>query len=219
MYYYPVSLDIRGKRCVVVGGGGVAERKVRRLLDCGADVSVVSEAITPELDRLKRHGALAYVQAEYSERYLLGAFLVIGATDRDEVNERICADCRRAGILVNIVDDPQRCDFILPSLVQRGDLQIAVSTAGKSPALAKKLRIELEARYGEAYATLVAILGELRAGITEQGETASECRGRIFESLVNSDILEAIERGDRERVRTIVRDLAGREIDAARWMK
>ena len=118
MRYYPVNLDIRGKRCVVVGGGAVAGRKVERLLECGAKVSVVSEKLSPALEELKETGAIEHVPSDYDERHLRGAFLVVGATDRDEVNGRISADCRRAGILVNIVDEPARCDFILPSLVQ-----------------------------------------------------------------------------------------------------
>jgi precorrin-2 dehydrogenase/sirohydrochlorin ferrochelatase len=216
--YYPVNLDIRGKRCVVVGGGAVAGRKVERLLECGAKVSVMSEKLSPALEELKETGAIEHVPSDYDERHLRGAFLVVGATDRDEVNGRISADCRRAGILVNIVDEPARCDFILPSLVQRGDLQIAVSTAGRSPALAKKLRVELAERYGHAYGTLAAILGELRAEVMKSGGTA-DGRGKVFEALVNSDLLEAIERGDRERVRSIIRDLAGLEFDVTRWMK
>ncbi len=218
MRYYPVNLDIRRKRCVVVGGGAVAGRKVERLLECGAKVSVVSEKLSPALEELKGKGAIEHVPSDYDERHLRGAFLVVGATDQDEVNGRISADCRRAGILVNIVDEPARCDFILPSLVQRGDLQIAVSTAGRSPALAKKLRVELEERYGPACGTLAAILGELRAEVMKSG-AAADGRGKVFEALVNSDILEAIERGDRERVRSIIRDLAGLEFDVARWMK
>jgi precorrin-2 dehydrogenase/sirohydrochlorin ferrochelatase len=178
---------------------------------------VVSKKLAPALEELKGKGAIEHVQSEYLERHLRGAFLVIGATDRDDVNGRISADCRRAGILVNIVDEPARCEFILPSLVQRGDLQIAVSTAGKSPALAKKLRVELAERYGHAYGTLAAILGELRAEVMKRGGAADD-RGKVFEALVNSDILEAIERGDRDRVRAIVRDLAGLEFDVARFM-
>ncbi len=218
MRYYPVNLDIRGKRCVVVGGGAVAGRKVERLLECGAKVSVVSEKLAPALADMKAKGAIDHVPSDYDERYLRGAFLAVGATDRDEVNGRISADCRRAGILVNIVDDPARCDFILPSLVQRGDLQIAVSTAGRSPALAKRLRVELEERYGPACGTLAAILGELRAEVAKRGGAADD-RGKVFEALVNSDILAAIERGDADAVRKIIRDIAGLEFDVARWMK
>jgi len=178
----------------------------------------VSEKLAPALVHLREKGAIEHVPSDYDGRHLRGAFLVVGATDRDDVNGRISDDCRRAGILVNIVDDPARCDFILPSLVQRGDLQIAVSTAGASPALAKKLRLELEERYGPAYAILAAILGELRAGVTKRGGPAED-RGKVFETLVNSDIVAAIERGDRDGVRRIIRDIAGLEFDADRFMK
>jgi len=123
--YYPVFWDITGKKCVVVGGGEVAARKVVRLLDCGAKVYVVSPQIVPELAAVKKERRIEHINNEYAGEYLCGAFLVIGATDNEQTNAAISQDARAKGIPVNIVDDPQKCDFILPSLVERGDLTIA----------------------------------------------------------------------------------------------
>jgi precorrin-2 dehydrogenase/sirohydrochlorin ferrochelatase len=210
--YYPVCLDIAGKRCVVVGGGDVAERKIIRLLDCGAAVSVVAKRITATLADLAEKGRLIHADDNYDPRYLAGAFLVIGATDREEVNDRIAADCRSRGVIVNIVDDPGRCDFILPSLINRGSLSIAVSTDGKSPALARKLREELSARFGPEYEDYLELLGWLRQRIIAAGRRADDNRD-IFTALVNSPLHEHINAGRWQEAAQIIRELTAQEID------
>ncbi len=212
MRYYPLFLDIAGRRCVVVGGGEVSERKVGRLLACGASVEVVGRHLTPGLAALKREGAIVHREADYHEDQIRGAVLVIGATDSDDVNGRIARDARERGIPVNIVDDPARCDFILPSVVERGDLAIAVSTGGKSPALAKKIRTELEGAYGPEYAALTAIMGELREKVIAGGRPPGENRA-LFEALVSSDILEHIRAGRWKRVEELIRKLTGVEME------
>ncbi|MHB8771744.1 MAG: precorrin-2 dehydrogenase/sirohydrochlorin ferrochelatase family protein [Syntrophales bacterium] len=208
MRYYPLFLDIVGRRCVVVGGGGVAERKVARLLACGAVVEVVAGSLTPALAALKAEGRIVHSGTEYAEDRLPGAFFVIGATDDGAVNERISRDARQRGILVNIVDDPARCDAILPALCERGELAIAVSTGGRSPALAKKLRTELEEAYGPEYGTLVEILGALREKVIARGGPAAENR-KLFEAVVASDILAQIRAGCWDRVEGLIRELTG----------
>jgi precorrin-2 dehydrogenase/sirohydrochlorin ferrochelatase len=130
--YYPISLDISNKRCAVVGGGDVAERKVRRLLDCGARVTVVGKKISPQLKVLRDRQRIEHVASNYRAEHVNDAFLVIGATNSSRINGRIYRDAKQKGILVNIVDDPEHCDFILPSLLERGDLSISVSTGGKA---------------------------------------------------------------------------------------
>ena len=142
--YYPVFWNITGKKCVVIGGGEVAARKVARLLECGAQVQVVSPELVPEMTALKKEGSVEHIDGDYTSEHLCGACLVIGATDDEQVNARISHDARTKGIPVNIVDDPQKCDFILPSLVERGDLTIACGTGVTSPALARHFREELE---------------------------------------------------------------------------
>ncbi|MCX5840275.1 MAG: bifunctional precorrin-2 dehydrogenase/sirohydrochlorin ferrochelatase [Deltaproteobacteria bacterium] len=212
MKYYPVNLNMTNKRCVVVGGGDIAERKVERLLECGAQVTVVSKSLTPLLKARKKTGQMDHIDRDYEDQALDGAFMVIGATDQNDVNERISKDAMARGLLVNIVDDPDRCNFILPSLVQQGDLSIAVSTGGKSPALAKKLRKELEKQYGPEYQTLLVIMGILRKRILAGDQRAADNKA-VFEDLVHSDILQAIREKDRGRVNTIIHDLTGISMD------
>jgi len=162
MKYYPVYIDISKRKCVVAGGGDVAERKVERLLECGARVVVIGNELTPNLEAMKNEEKISHIPDNYKNDYIEGALLVIGATDRDEINERIYRDSKERGILVNIVDDPAKCDFIVPSVFQQGDLSIAISTGGKSPALARNLREELEQRYGHEYRILLNIMGDIR---------------------------------------------------------
>jgi len=212
MKYYPVNLDLTHKRCVVIGGGEVAERKVERLLECGARVTVVSRTLTPGLAKGKAAGQLEHVDRDYEATALDGAFMVIGATDRGDVNERISGDATARGLLVNIVDDPDRCNFILPSLVRQGDLSIAVSTGGKSPALAKKLRKELERQYGPEYQTLIDIMGTLRQKILARGQRTADNKP-IFEDLVHSDLLQAIREKDSGRVKAIILERTGISLD------
>ncbi len=212
MRHYPICLDISGKRCVVVGGGNVAERKVRRLLACGARVEVVGKTLTSVLTAWKGQGKIVHLEGGYEDSFLAGAALVIGATDSEGVNGRIAADARKRGIPVNIVDNPALCDFILPSVVERGDLLIAVSTGGKSPALAAKLREELEEVYGPEYAVLVEILGDLRERVIAVGGPSAENRER-FAAVVWSDILDQIRRKEWSKVKETIHGLTGVEME------
>ena len=208
MKYYPVFLDIWGKKCVVAGGGEVAARKVMRLLDCGAKVLVVSPHLTPALNALKAKSVIEHIAAEYNFQYIEGAVLIIGATDDEKTNAAISSDARRLGIPVNIVDDPQKCDFILPSVVKRGDLTFAIGTGGKSPALARHLREELEAAYGNEYVTLLNLLGQLRGKMEKNSG-----RGKVwFDELLARGLLDAIRENDTSTVKKIIRDVTGEEV-------
>jgi len=212
MKYYPVFFDLRDKVCLVVGGGNVAERKVQRLLECEASVRVVGESLSEGLQDLQKRGQIQCLVGRYSAACLDGAFMVICATDDRAVNEQVMRDCRSRGIPVNVVDDPERCDFILPAIAEQGDLSIAVSTGGKSPALAKRLRKELERHYGPEYRELVNILGELRQRRMAKGHPSEENR-TVFEAVVSSDILEQLRRGDREGVREKILSLTGEDLE------
>jgi precorrin-2 dehydrogenase/sirohydrochlorin ferrochelatase len=209
--YYPLFLDITDRKCVVVGGGDVAERKVGRLLDFGASVVVVGKTLTPGLETMKKEGRINHIEADYDNAFLDDAFLVIGATDRDDVNADISRDGREKGILVNIVDDPDKCDFVLPSLLKQGDLLIAISTGGKSPALAKKLREEMEQLFGTEYQTLLEVMGQLREKLVVEGRSSDENR-RLFESVVHSDILKHIRDKSWDKVKKIIYDITGKNI-------
>jgi precorrin-2 dehydrogenase/sirohydrochlorin ferrochelatase len=212
--YYPVSLDLTDKRCVIIGGGEVAQRKAERLIACGAQVTVVSPSLTPLLEDRKKANAIEHIDTDYERQALHGAFMVIGATDHDDVNAQISRDALSLGILVNIVDDPDKCNFILPSLVQQGDLSIAVSTGGKSPALAKKIKEDLQQQYGPEYESLLKIMGSLRKKIMAQGH-ATEANKAVFEALVRSDMLQAIRDGNLDLVKKIINDTSGIEIDVS----
>lgn len=214
--YYPLFMDISRRRCLVVGGGQVAERKVERLLACGARVAVVSRDLTAWLRALREEGRIDHHDAGYRKSFLAGAFLVIGATSDDAVNDRVSRDARALGILVNIVDDPKRCDFILPALFERGELAIAVSTGGRSPALARKIRMALEADYGPEYAILTGILGRVRQAVLAEGGASAANRER-FEALLDSDILDLIRQGRREEIRTLIEQRAGVKIEVGPW--
>jgi precorrin-2 dehydrogenase/sirohydrochlorin ferrochelatase len=211
--YYPIYLDISNKQCAIVGGGDVAERKVQRLLECGANVIVIAKALTPALKTMTTEGKIDWIDSDYDEIHIRDAFLVVGATDRDDINARIAADAGKKNILVNIVDDPEKCNFILPSLFRQGDLSIAISTGGKSPALAKKLREELEAVYGPEYKTLLTILGKLRERIISKGQSCDKNK-MLFESLVNSDILDFIREKNWGQIHEMIREITGEDIEA-----
>ena len=212
MKYYPVYLDISKRRCVVVGGGEVAERKVMKLLECDADVVVVSNVVTPGLETMINGKIIQHIPDDYDSGYIKGAFIVVGATDRDEVNEKIYRDSRGSGILVNIVDDPKRCDFIVPSIMRTGDLAIAISTGGKSPVMARRLREELEQLYGPEYGILIDIMGALREKMITRGESPEDNKS-LFESVFDSGIIEYIRKEEWVRVKEMLYDLTREEVD------
>ena len=203
--YYPVFLDIDGKKCVVVGGGQVALRKVTTLLDKGAKVEVISPELCPEL-AVNREISIS--RRAYRDGDLNGAFIAVVATDNRETNHQIAREGRSRGVLVNVVDDAEYSDFILPALVHRGDITIAVSTAGKSPALARKLRIRLEKEFGEEYAVLVGIIEEIRRDIKLQGLNIDS---ETWQDALDLDLLTGlIKQGRTEKAReTITRNLLG----------
>lgn len=188
---FPVNLDLKDRKCLVIGGGRVAERKVRSLLHCGAEVWVASPELTEGLEKLVEEGAVHFVSRCYATEDLDGCFLVISAADDREVNSRVADDCLARNIPVNVVDDPVRCSFTVPSVLRRGPLCIAVSTTGKSPLLAKKIREELEDLFGPEYAEFLELMGEIRNRVIKNVPD-KETRRRIFECLVNSDILELV---------------------------
>jgi precorrin-2 dehydrogenase/sirohydrochlorin ferrochelatase len=197
MRYYPAFLDLQGAACLVVGGGQVGERKVKTLMDCGAVVHLVSPELTPFLVEEVRQGRVRLLAPEFLHEHLEGMFLVIGATDNPEVNQRISVEARSRNLLCNIVDKPRECNFIVPSQVHRGDLVIAVSTGGRSPALAKKIRQDLENLFPDIYSRYVALLGRVREYLLAQGLPQARNQ-QIFESLIEAPILESLQQGDRE---------------------
>ncbi|MFP5317239.1 MAG: bifunctional precorrin-2 dehydrogenase/sirohydrochlorin ferrochelatase [Acidimicrobiia bacterium] len=204
---YPVNLLVDGRRCLVVGGGAVAARKVAGLRACGAEVHVVAPQIS---DALRDRSGVTWDERPYRSTDLEGRMLVIAATDDPSVNAAVYRDAEAAGIWVNGADDPAHCSFTLPSVVRRGDLQITVSTAGRSPALAVWLRERFEAEIGPEYAVLLDLLAEERESIRAAGRSTEQLDWR---SALDSDMLGLIRSGDvthaRERLHTCLSSSSG----------
>ena len=199
LVYYPIFLNLEGKKCVVVGGGEVALRKVRALLDSGARVVVVSPTLNSGLAQLARVETISLISREYEPKDLKDAVIVVAATDIAEVNQKIAKKARKHGILVNVVDRPEESDFIMPSLVRRGDLILTVSTSGASPALAKKIRMRLEQTFGEEYTPLLSLIKEVRKELKEQQLRVNT---EDWQKALDLDLLtHLIQAGEREKAK------------------
>ena len=169
MRYYPVFLDIAGKPAVVIGGGQVALRKVEGLLDAGAQVTVISPALHPDLEALVAAGRVRHIAREYSPGDLEGCLLAFVGTDDRSVNAAVASEGKQRGVWVNAVDDPANCDFIMPGIVRRGDIILAVSTSGGSPAMARKLREDLEQFLTPEYALMLDLVAQVRRELCDRG--------------------------------------------------
>jgi siroheme synthase-like protein len=207
--YYPMMVDLAGRRCLVVGGGRVAERKVALLLESGADVTVVSPVTTQKIADLAARGAIRLARRTARPADLDRVFLAFAATDDAKANQSVAREVRRAGGLVNVADAPEACDFHVPSVVRRGDLTIAISTGGGSPALAKRLRQRLEATIGPEYEAFLAALRELRARAKEVIADPAE-RQALFRRAADSDLFEHASRGDKAAVAACISELLQR---------
>lgn len=210
--YYPVFLNVDNKKALVIGGGPVAQRKVETLVDYGVSAFVVSRDLTSGLRDLIEKERVQYLGAEFNESQLEGMFLVIAATDDAMLNHQVSLSAQERGLLINAVDQPADCNFIVPSVVRRGDLQVAISTSGKSPALARKIREELECQFGEEYEKLLLVMGDIREVILAR-DLPQRQNKRIFEEIIESDILEAIAAKDRKRVEAILKNALGDRFD------
>ena len=218
MKYYPVHLDINNRNCLVVGGGGVGTRKVKTLLDCGARVMVISLTVSQQLQDLATSGEIQLEERSYQTEDLNDMFLVIGATDDEKLNKQISTDADGLNTLCNIADRPEVCNFILPSIVHRDDLVITISTSGKSPALAKKLRQALENQFGEEYGTLLHLLGAIRKKLLQQAHEP-EAHKPLFEQLINSDLSVMIQAGKTEEIDALLFDILGKGYDYKELMR
>lgn len=210
MKYYPILLDLQGRKVVVVGGGRVAERKARMLLRCRAEVTVVSPSLTAGLSSLARRGVLIHRHRVYRVEDLRGAFLVLATTNERDVQEAVAQDARRRRLLVNVADRTELCSFIAPSILTRGDLVIAISTGGASPALAQRLRRDLEKRIGRAYGDFLSLMSRLRGEILGR-IPSQERRRRVFHRILDSGLLELLKQGKRIEAKRMLRALLSRE--------
>lgn len=199
--YYPVNLVLENKICVVAGAGAVAERKVCRLLECGARVLVISPLITIGLKKLADKKKIIFKKRKVNLRDLNAAYLVIAATSDRKINSDISSYCRKKNILINVVDSPLDCNFILPSIVRRGSLTISISTDGISPALAKKIRQGLEKKFGVEYAKLLCILKVIRPQAIKKIK-GGRARSDFFQKVLAPEILALLKK-NKERLAKI----------------
>ena len=192
--YYPVYLDVRDRLCVIVGGGQVAEGKIAALLESGARICIVSPEVTEEIQDMADTDALTLEKREYRDGDLEGAFIAIAATDDSALNERIASEAAARNVPLNVVDVTHLCTFIAPSIVRRGEVTVAISTAGLSPALARKLRVELQDSPTLDYADLAPMLSEVRLELRGEGAVVDADH---WQTCLDSDLVE-LHRVDRE---------------------
>ena len=204
--FYIACLKLTGRRCVVVGGGEIGLEKVEGLLACDGDVTLIAPEANDALQELAREGSIHWEQREYAGiEDLEGVFMVIASTDDTYVNIRVYNDAEKRAMLVNIVDVPPLCNFILPAIVRMGPLAIAISTAGASPALAKRMKREIEAQFGEPYARLAVLLNEVRGWAKGTLPTYQD-RKEFFEGIVGGqpDPIELLRAGREGAVRELI---------------
>ena len=192
--YYPIALDLAGKRCLLVGGGLIADGKLDALLAAGARVTVVSPEVQPRIAALAAAGRIDLHRRPCQPSDVAGAYLVIAATDDRAVNAAVAAAARAAGILVNAVDDIPNCDFFAVALVRRGDLQLAISTNGRSPAFARWMREQLDAAIPAAYGDLLAVLGDVRDTLKARGPIPAY---EHWQAAIAAEVAAGLGRDDR----------------------
>jgi len=208
MRYFPVNLDVRGRDCLVVGGGAVAERKTKTLLDCDAVVTVVSPEVTEGLRERAVAARLLWERRTYRAEDLRGRGLVFAVTNRPEINRRVAEDARIAGVWVNVGDQPHLGDFTLPAVVDRGRLVMTVSTSGNSPALSRLIRKELERRYGEEYDAALRLLAAVRKKLLAASPDSAEHR-RQFRRVLEEGLIDHLKHGRCDAVDLLLESVFG----------
>ena len=196
---FPIFLRLDGRKCVVVGAGNIAAQKLETLLDSGADLLIIAPVASSEIQDLARNGRVTWTQTEFAPEHLQGASLVIAATGNPAVNDAVYRAAQQHGVLCNSVDEPERCDFYYPALVRRGDLQIAISTAGKSPALAQRIRKELEEQFDSSYISWLNWLGTVRELFFKR-EIDPELRRKTLHRIAARTVFERFKSSRQRRV-------------------
>jgi siroheme synthase-like protein len=212
--YYPVYIQMRDQSCVVIGGGKIAEGKVEGLLAVEAKVTVIAPDLTPRLHDLADQKQIAYIARIYRPGDLIGAFMVICATDQTEINHQVWQEATANHQLVNVVDDTPRCNFIAPSILRQGDLTVAISTSGKAPALAVRLKERLRREIGPEYERFLELAGELREPLAHHVPDF-ETRKALWYELVDSEILDVLASGDEAQAREIISRVVGFDFQPA----
>lgn len=207
-------MDLEGRRCAVIGGGGIAEGRVRGLLEHGAVVRLVSPQITSELARMVSEGAIGdHRERTYRPEDLDGCFLVIAATNLESINRMVWQDAEARNLICNVVDAPALCSFTVPSVVRRGDLAMAVTTGGASPVVAKHIARQLDAMYGPEWGALTALLRELRDELKERHADMPGRRAAV-EGLLRTDVVRLLAEGDEQGARELARREMGLGVHA-----
>jgi precorrin-2 dehydrogenase/sirohydrochlorin ferrochelatase len=199
--YLPIALRLTGRRCLVVGGGELAARRVESLLEAGGEVVVVAPEVCQSLKARVGNREVTHLQSVYEPEHLRGALLVIAATDRSDVNAQVVADAAAAGILCCDAETAERGDFMVPAVVRRGDFILAVTTLGCSPSLAARVRRELEAAYGPEYGELAALLGEAREKALQTVHDAARRRAALTELAGDESLLALLRDGRADEAR------------------
>jgi len=206
--YYPIYVNLLGQLCVVVGGGKIAEGKVEGLLTAGAKVKIVSPDLTSYLRRLSKENVIEHLERTYQTGDLAGAFMVICATDQVEINHKVWQEASANRQLVNVVDDTPRCNFIAPAILRKGDLTLAISTAGKAPALAVRLKERLQEQLGTEYERFLELSGQLREPLARHVPDF-ETRKALWYELVDSDALNLLAQGDEPAALETISQIVG----------
>jgi len=194
--YYPVFLDLKGKPCVIIGGGEVAERKIQYLLECQATLTIVSPDVTSGIKAKANSGEIVWLERKYIEGDLDGVVLAIAATDQRDVNKVIAEEASNKGVVLNVVDDAALCTFIAPAVVRRGEVTVALSTGGASPALARKLRESLEGNEVLEYAHLASVLSSAREELKRRRVTVHPDR---WQECINGELLSMVKAGHEDQ--------------------
>ena len=208
MCYYPLFLDLNDRPCVVIGGGRIAADKTHALLEARARVTVIAQDLIGSLADLAAVGRIKHAARLYQAGDLAGSVLAISATDDSAVNRLVWEEGRRSGVLVNVVDDVPLCDFIAPSVIRQGDLTVAISTSGKAPALAVRIRESLEEKFGREYARFLELAGAIRQSLAEKNPDFNT-RRTLWYRLVDSDILDLLRAGDEDAAFQKIEDIMG----------
>ncbi|MBF0386381.1 MAG: bifunctional precorrin-2 dehydrogenase/sirohydrochlorin ferrochelatase [Candidatus Omnitrophica bacterium] len=207
--YYPVNLDLQGRQCLVVGGGDIAGHKVRALLECGALVTVISPIIKAGLQSLVRSKKICYIKDQYQKQYLKGVFLVIAATNVPSVNSMIAKQAAARNLLVNVVDVPDLCNFIVPAVIRRGPLVLGISTSGHSPLFAQTMKVKCEKCATPALGSFIKMMGDSRKEVQACCDTTSR-RKDVYMEMINSPMLSLLEQGKVREARQTLHDIMAR---------
>jgi precorrin-2 dehydrogenase len=206
--YFPILVDLRGKKVLVVGGGNVAGRKIESLLAHGATVEVIAKELSAQVAAWVEKGLIKHVDKDFSESLLETFFMVISATNDASLNQQVSLKAQERGLLVNVVDQPLGCNFIVPSVLRRGDLVVAVSTSGKSPAFARKIRKDLERQFGDEIECFLILMGHLRERVLAHGLPQGHNK-ELFEKLIVSPLLLAVRDKDWDQAASVISGILG----------